>query len=437
MRKLRSVVRKSNKKTIRIMAATANAGQFFESDGQPIDPQELLLRKLLPSAVKAFFDELGAEVRMLCGDRYRHGPGAARWGSEEGSVYLGGQKVAIERPRVRDVENNREVALSSYERYQDPKIFEEKVFQEGLRHVSQRDYERGVEKIGGSFGFKKSTISRTWKRATQKQLEQLMNRDLTEMKIVTVFIDGKRFRKEGVVIALGVSESGKKQVLGFYQANTESGASCLGLLNNLERRGLPRSGLLFVVDGGSGLNKALEEKYAVHDPKKRMAVRVRCHVHKWANIEDALGKDSPATAEAATHYWNMRRAEDLAEASAHAQALEIVLRKGNLSALASFQEAKPDLLIIHELGLSAALKRAFSSTNAAESLNSMLAEDTRRVKRWRDSEHFQRWVATAALKNEKRMHRVRGFVGLPALALRLSKLCSGLESQLDQSAQAA
>ena len=123
------------------------------------------------------------------------------------------------------------------------------------------------------------------------------------------------------------------------------------------------------------------------------------------------------------------------EALAHTRALEAVLRKANLSALASFQEAKDDLLIIHKLGLSATLKRAFSTTNAAESLNSMLEEDTRRVKRWRDSEHFQRWLATAALKNEKRVYRVRGFVGLPALAIKLKRLCA--HSQLDEITEAA
>jgi transposase-like protein len=39
----------------------------------------------------------------------------------------------------------------------------------------------------------------------------------------------------------------------------------LNLLQDLEQRGLPESGLLFVVDGGSGLNKALEEKYQIND----------------------------------------------------------------------------------------------------------------------------------------------------------------------------
>ena len=436
MRKLRSVEKKSNKKVSKCIGfAEAEAGIFREYDGSLMDPQKFLLWQLLPTAVKAFFKEVESEVHGLCGGRYTHGTGVARWGSEEGSVYLGGQKVAVKRPRVRDIENKREVSLSSYDRFRDPAAFQEQVFRDGLRHVSQRDYEEGIEKIGASFGFKKSTVSRAWKNATKKQLEELMNRNLTAMKIVAVFIDGKRFRKEGVVIALGVSETGKKHVLGFYQANTESGASCLGLLGDLEKRGLPRSGLLFVVDGGSGLNKALEDKYSVHDPKKRLAIRIRCHVHKWANIEDALGKDSPVTSEASTHFWNMRKARDMVEATTHAMALEAVLKKSNLSALASFKEAKQDLLVIHELGLSAALKRSLSTTNAAESLNSMLEEDTRRVKRWRDSEHFQRWLATSALKNEKRMYKSRGSAGLPALAVTLKELCSA--SQLDEFAKAA
>jgi len=79
--------------------------------------------------------------------------------------------------------------------------------------------------------------------------------------------------------------------------------------------------------------------------------------------------------------------------------------------------------MVHRLGLSASLKKFFSTTNAIESLNSLLEEDLRRVKRWRDSEHFQRWLATACLRNEKRMRRIRGFQALPALKVKLQSLC--------------
>jgi hypothetical protein len=103
----------------------------------------------------------------------------------------------------------------------------------------------------------------------------------------------------------------------------------------------------------------------------------------------------------------------------------------------SIQEAKPDLLLLHALKLSAALTRFVSTTNPIESLNSLLEEDLRRVKRWRDSEHFQRWLASAALANENRMRRVRGFKGIGNLAAAISALCAAAKPQVDASTKAA
>ena len=305
-------------------------------------------------------------------------------------------------------------------------MFDKQVFTEGLKRVSQRDYAKGLPQIAGSFGFSKSKVSKSWKKATQKKLDELLNRNLKELDIVSVFIDGKRFKRYGVVVALGVSSGGKKYVLGIYQADTENSAACLNLLEDLDRRGLPQSGLLFVVDGGSGLNKALESKYAVSDPDQRLAVRIRCHKHKWENIESALtksGRDERVLAQASGLFWAMRDARDLIEAQAHAKTLENLLTKANLSALRSFQAAKEDLLNLHRLGLNEKLRKFFSTTNPIESLNSITEEDLRRVKRWRDSVHFQRWLATSALTAENRMRRPRGFTGLSSLKARLQELC--------------
>ena len=242
---------------------------------------------------------------------------------------------------------------------------------------------------------------------------------MKEMDIRAVFIDGKRFAKHGVIIALGVGFSGQKNVLGIYQADTENSRSCLNLLNDLEKRGLPEAGLIFIVDGGSGLNKALEEKYLVHDKKRRRAIRIRCYVHKWNNIEKALGVDSH---KAIGLFWALRDAKDSSEAKIVSDRLESILRGLNLSALASYLEAKDDLLVIHELKLSKKLKRFFSTTNPIESLNYLLEEDMRRVKRWKNSEHFQRWCATFCLAAEKRMRRIRGYQSLPGLWILLRKL---------------
>jgi putative transposase len=135
-------------------------------------------------------------------------------------------------------------------------------------------------------------------------------------------------------------------------------------------------------------------------------------VHKWRNIEQALGDQAH---KAAGLFWALRDARDSAEAREISDRLESVLRSLNLSALESYREAKDDLLAIHELKLSRSLKRFFSTTNPIESLNSIIEKDMRRVKRSRSAEHFQRWLAIYCLNSEKRMRRVKGHVGIPAL----------------------
>ena len=413
------VVGKGNRKPLKHARKSEILEDKFETTQGPIDTQHLLISTLLPPAVKMFIQELEKEVDQLCGDRYRHTADQNhRWGSQKGSIVLGNQQVALERPRVRSSATGKEIKLQTYEDFQDPKMFEQKVFAEGLKKVSQRDYEQGLSTIANSFGFKKSSVSRKWINATAKKLDELQNRSLTELDIRAVFIDGKRFHKNGVIIALGVGVEGKKYVLGIYQASSENHQSCLNLLNDLERRGLPSSGLVFVVDGGSGLNKALELKYEVHDKKERRALRIRCHVHKWWNLEKCLGEESH---KAKGLFWALRDAKDMTEAKNISDRLESVLQSTNVSALKSYLEAKPDLLAIHELKLSNNLKRLLSTTNPIESLNSLIEEDMRRVKNWKDSSHFQRWLATYCLHSEKKMRRVKGYNALPALWIELKK----------------
>jgi putative transposase len=405
----------------------------FENLTGPIDTQHLLISTLLPPAVKAFIKECEREVDQLCGSRYKHGKTNQRWGAQNGSIILANHHVAIEKPRVRS-KDGAEVKLQTYEDFQDPQLFEQAVFTEGIKRVSQRDYEKGVSKIANSFGFKKSQISKRWIKATAKKIEDLQTRDLKPMDIRSVFIDGKRFNKHGVIVALGVASDGRKFVLGIFQADTENSASCLELLNDLERRGLPSTGLLFIVDGGSGLNKALNDKYLCHDRRRRRAIRIRCHVHKWRNIEKALGDDAH---KAQGLFWALRDAKDMAEAKVLSDRLESVLRDLNLSALESYREAKEDLLAIHELKLSQSLKRFFSTTNAIESLNSLIEEDMRRVKHWKSSEHFQRWLATYCLASEKRMRRIRGHAALPGLWVKLRTLTEIKQEEIDLETEVA
>lgn len=417
MAKVLKVVGKSKRKPLKHARKKDILEDKFENSQGSIDTQHLLISTLLPPAIKMFIQELEKEVDQLCGERYRHTQNENhRWGSQKGSIVLGNQHVAIEKDRVRNATTGKEVKLKTYEQFQDPKLFEQQVFAEGLKKVSQRDYEKGLSTIANSFGFKKSSVSRKWIKTTAKKLDDLQNRSLKELDIRAVFIDGKRFHKQGVIIALGIAADGRKYVLGIYQASSENHQSCLSLLNNLEKRGLSSFGLLFVVDGGSGLNKALEMKYEVHNKQQRRAIRIRCHIHKWWNLEKSLGDESH---KAKGLYWALRDANGMVEAKNISDRLESVLRDTNISALNSYLEAKDDLLAIHELKLSKNLKRLFSTTNPIESLNSLVEEDMRRVKKWKDSSHFQRWLATYCLNSEKKMRRVKGHNALPGLWIEL------------------
>ena len=431
MAKVLKAVKKINRKPLKPARRDDVLADRFEGVEGPIETQHLLISALLPSAVKAFLEECEREVDRICGARYEHGKLNQRWGTQNGSIVLANQHVSIERPRVR-AKDGGEVKLQTYEDFQNPRPFDDAVFAEGLKRVSQRDYEKGVKKIANSFGFKKSSVSRRWIKVTSKKIDELQKRSLKELDIRAVFIDGKRFRKHGVIIALGIAVDGRKYVLGIYQADSENSGSCLALLNDLEVRGLPERGLIFIVDGGSGLNKGLNEKYACDDKRRRRAIRIRCHVHKWRNLESALGDGAH---KASGLFWALRSAKDMTEAKAISDRLESVLRDLNLSALESYREAKDDLLVIHELKLSRQLKHFLSTTNPIESLNSLLEEDMRRVKKWESSEHFQRWCATYCLHSEKKMRKPRGYQGLPGLWVLVRSLTE--EKQFDSTEEVA
>ena len=94
--------------------------KFEDYEDKTIDTQHMLISALLPPAVKAFMEECEREVSRLCGSRYEHGKKNSRWGSQDGSIILANQHVAVERPRVRS-KDGREVKLQTYEDFQDPR----------------------------------------------------------------------------------------------------------------------------------------------------------------------------------------------------------------------------------------------------------------------------------------------------------------------------
>jgi hypothetical protein len=84
---------------------------------------------------------MNLEVEHLAGGRYARGEGgtANRWGFEQGYCVIDGQKVPIQRQRLRN-RNNQEVRLGSYELFQRPGPLQAAVWDKMMRGLSTRNY---------------------------------------------------------------------------------------------------------------------------------------------------------------------------------------------------------------------------------------------------------------------------------------------------------
>jgi putative transposase len=270
------------KKTERINARNHRV-QEMVGRGWGSESRLSMIQMLIPLGLQAVEQELQAEVRALAGgERYdRSGTGIKRWGSNPGSVFVGDQKLKINVPRVRDVEAGEEVQLRSYERLQNPAHLDELALSRVINGISQGKYERAAEHVPETFGIKKTSITRKFIRASGKQLESFLKRDLSGHDIVAIFIDGKFFADNEMVIALGVTISGEKVILGFIETSTENHTICRDFLNGLKSRGLKLDReILFVIDGGKGIYKGIREVMGDN------ALIARCQWHKRENILD-------------------------------------------------------------------------------------------------------------------------------------------------------
>jgi putative transposase len=392
-----------------------------EAELNDLDSRVELIQALIPLGLEAVRELLQREVTALAGERYRHGsgqPGYARWGRQSGSVYLADQKVAVTVPRVRDVRRDQEVPLTTYQSLRQPRRAEEAVLRKILKGLSCRDYEACVEPVAETFGLTASSLSRRFKRASARKLAELQERDLLDYDLVGLFLDGKTFGDDEMVIALGVTLSGEKVVLGFVQTATENEAVCTAFLRGLVERGLKYDhGLLVVIDGAKGLRKAVDKVFG-----KKAAVQ-RCHWHKRENVLGYLptGLKPVFKRKLSTAYEK----PTYAAAKAALRRIRSALAEVNASAAASLDEGLEETLTLHRLGLFKELGRSFKTTNGIENLNALIGQRTDKVDCWRNADQKHRWLATTLLDIEPRLRKVSGYQALPRLRAALEVHAKG------------
>jgi len=371
--------------------------------GKDLDTRLELIRALVPIGLMQVYEEIEAEVTRLAGRKHaRKSEGCENYRhcSNPGSVGLAGQRVPVTVKRVRN-RDNQEVPLESYRRLHARRELDEGLFRRVLYGISCRNYEAAAEVIPGAIGLSSSTVSRRFVEASGAKLREFQERDLSGQDVVVIFIDGKTFADDEMVLALGVTLAGKKVMLGFVQTSTENARVLTGFLGSLRDRGLSIDrGVLVVVDGSKGLRAAVKKAYA-----KRALVQ-RCQWHKRENIVAHLAKSEQRR-------WRRRLQQayqrpTYEEAKRELKALYDELLEINESAARSLEEGLEETLTLHRLGLFALLGRSFKTTNCIESINGMVEQGCSKVDVWKNSNQKQRWFGAALLDIEPRLRKVMG-----------------------------
>lgn len=328
-------------------------------------------------------------------------PGLQKWAYEDGSIFIADQKVKAKRPRLRDVDDG-EVTLKSYQSLHSPGQFSEELLQKILRGVSARKYGETVIEAANAFGVSPTAVSNKIVELTGQKLRQFKERRLADFKPFALFIDTIHRGGEAFLVALGVALSGEKKALGFWQGNSENHEICEELFKDLERRGLLLSKrIIFVTDGGSGLIKALRERFG------KKLIHQRCAIHKSRNLQKHLAKQYRKEAH--------RRLKAALEQTAYADAkkmlneLEGWLREKNESAADSLLEAFEELLTLHKLKIPTMLRTSLMTTNPIESMFSLVRHCERNLKRSRGSKMLQRWLGSVLLYCEGQFKKVEGY----------------------------
>jgi putative transposase len=393
------------------------AEEFLSCEAEGPNSRLLLIQQLIPLGLEAVREELEAEIsRLVGGERHERREGSmSRWGSNPGSVYLGGQKVSISVPRVRDASTGKEVPLESYRELKNRAGFDERAFSQLINGLSAGRYGEASEQVPETFGLSKSNVSKGFKKATEKRLRELLESDLSTLDIVAVFIDGKHLGDTNIVIALGITMEGEKIPLGFVETGTENELVCKGFIRKLQERGLNTDNeILFIIDGAKGLFTGI--KSVLGD----RAIIQRCQWHKRENVVSYLPKKHQATfrrkLQAAYEEPTYQKAKK------RLQSIRKELLLLNESAANSLDEGLEETLTLHRFGVFKQLGRSFKTTNCIENLNRQIDDCLKRVCRWHNSNQRQRWIASALIKIAPRFNKVCGHESLPLLREKMRKI---------------
>ena len=171
-----------------------------------------------------------------------------------------------------------------------------------LKGVSSGDFTEALQALLGAEapGLSATTVTRL-KAIWEQEHEAWNRRSLEGKRYVYIWADGVHFNirldsgeRQCILVLMGATEDGKKELITITDGYRESEQSWKELLLDVKGRGLVIEPKLAIGDGALGFWKALGQVY----PSTR---EQRCTVHKTANVLDKLPKGSQPKAKSMLH----------------------------------------------------------------------------------------------------------------------------------------
>src|SRR5215204_2262117 len=362
-----------------------------------------------------------AEVTEVVGPKGRHDRdrAAKRHGHEDGSMTLGGRRVPVSRPRMRSVDDEHELAVETYGYFADRDPLTRAVMDRMLAGVSTRKFAVVGEPVGAdveqaSASTSRTSVSEMFIERTRTALGELMSRRMDDVRLAVMMLDGLEIAERTHVVALGISTGGVKIPLGLWEGSTENATLARTLLADLVDRGLdPEQAILFVIDGGKALRRAIRDVFGEH------ALVHRCHRHKERNVCDLLPERDRDQVRA-----RIRAAWSLTDPVLAHQRLELLASELDRTwpdAAGSLREGMHDTITLMRLGITGALAQTLCSTNPCESMIEIVRQTQRNVKRWQDGDMRKRWTAAGMLVAEQQFRRIIGYRDLAKLVIAIER----------------
>jgi putative transposase len=361
------------------------------------------------------------EVGEVVGPKGKHNPGRAakRHGHEDGSMTLGGRRVPVRRPRMRTADDEHELPVETYGYFADRDPLTRAVMDRMLAGVSTRRFAQVGEPVGEEVeqvaaSTSRTSVSEMFIERTRTALSELMGRRLEDVRLAVMMLDGLEIAERTHVVALGITTEGVKIPLGLWEGSTENATLARTLLADLVDRGLdPEQAILFVIDGGKALRRAIRDVFGEH------ALVHRCHRHKERNVTDMLpGRDRDQVRARMRAAWSLT---DPLLAEQRLQLLASELDRTWPDAAGSLREGMHDTLTLMRLAITGNLAQTLCSTNPCESMIEIVRHTQRNVKRWHDGDMRKRWTAAGMLVAEQQFRRIIGYRDLAKLVIAIER----------------